>query len=80
MPNHSRSGGGADIPDTIELPDAAKRAATESMVDNLGGKIIERSVNGEKQDIAVVEINGQKVRRTVKSLKSVSMKMKTVIK
>lgn len=58
-------GGGADIPDTIELPDAAKRAATESMVDNLGGKIIERSVNGEKQDIAVVEINGQKVRREI---------------
>lgn len=35
------------------------------MVDNLGGKIIERSVNGEKQDIAVVEINGQKVRREI---------------
>ena len=35
------------------------------MVDKLGGKIIERSVNGEKQDIAVVEINGQKVRRAV---------------
>lgn len=48
MPNHSCSGG-ADIPDTIELPDAAKRAATESMVDNLGGKIIERSVNGENK-------------------------------
>ncbi len=58
-------GGGADIPDTIELSDAAKRAATESRIDTLGGKIIERSVNGEKQDIAVVEINGQKVRREI---------------
>lgn len=35
------------------------------MVDKLGGKIIERSVNGEKQEIAVVEINGQKVRRAI---------------
>lgn len=54
-----------EIPDKIDTPSGVSRAATESMVDKLGGKIIERSVNGEKQDIAVVEINGQKVRRAV---------------
>lgn len=54
-----------EIPDKIDTPSGVSRAATESMVDKLGGKIIERSVNGEKQDIAVVEINGQKVRRAI---------------
>lgn len=56
---------GVTIPDAVKLPEAANRPATESMIDSLGGKIIERSVNGEKQDIAVVEINGQKVRRAI---------------
>lgn len=55
----------AVMPETIELTDDVNNAVTESMVDSLGGKIIERSVNGEKQDIAVVEINGQKVRRAI---------------
>lgn len=54
-----------EIPDKIDTPSGVSGAATESMVDKLGGKIIERSVNGEKQDIAVVEINGQKVRRAI---------------
>lgn len=54
-----------EIPDKIDTPSGVSRATTESMVDKLGGKIIERSVNGEKQDIAVVEINGQKVRRAI---------------
>lgn len=61
-------GGGAastEILDKIDMPSGASRATTESMVDKLGGKIIERSVNGEKQEIAVVEINGQKVRRAI---------------
>lgn len=61
-------GGGAastEILDKIDTPSGASRATTESMVDKLGGKIIERSVNGEKQDIAVVEINGQKIRRAI---------------
>lgn len=61
-------GGGAastEILDKIDTPSGASRATTESMVDKLGGKIIERSVNGEKQEIAVVEINGQKVRRAI---------------
>ncbi len=61
-------GGGAastEIPDKIDTPSGVSRATTESMVDKLGGKIIERSVNGEKQDIAVVEINGQKIRRAI---------------
>lgn len=61
-------GGGAastEIPDKIDTPSGVSRATTESMVDKLGGKIIERSVNGEKQEIAVVEINGQKVRRAI---------------
>lgn len=56
---------GVTIPDAVKLPEEVKRPATESMIDSLGGKIIERSVNGEKQDIAVVEINGQKVRRKI---------------
>ncbi len=54
-----------EIPDKIDTPSGVSRATTESMLDKLGGKIIERSVNGEKQDIAVVEINGQKVRRAI---------------
>lgn len=61
-------GGGAastEIPDKIDTPSGVSRATTESMVDKLGGKIIERSVNGEKQEIAVVEINGQKIRRAI---------------
>lgn len=59
-------GSDSEIPDKIDTPQGVSRAATESMVDQLGGKIIERSVNGEKQEIAVVEINGQKVRREIK--------------
>lgn len=58
----------SDIPDSaknIDIPASVKRAGTESMLDSIGGKIIERSVNGEKQEIAVVEINGQKVRRAI---------------
>ena len=58
----------SDIPDSaknIDIPASIKRAGTESMLDSIGGKIIERSVNGEKQEIAVVEINGQKVRRAI---------------
>lgn len=49
----------------IELPDDVKRADTEGMIDTLGGKIIQRSVNGDKQDIAIVEIDGQKIRREI---------------
>ena len=49
----------------IELPDDVKRAKTEGMIEALGGKIIQRSVNGDKQDIAVVEIDGQKIRREI---------------
>lgn len=58
----------SDIPDSaknIDIPASIKKAGTESMLDSIGGKIIERSVNGEKQEIAVVEINGQKVRRAI---------------
>lgn len=58
----------SDIPDSaknIDIPASVKRAGTGSMLDSIGGKIIERSVNGEKQEIAVVEINGQKVRRAI---------------
>ena len=58
----------SDIPNSaknIDIPASVKRAGTESMLDSIGGKIIERSVNGEKQEIAVVEINGQKVRRAI---------------
>lgn len=58
----------SDIPDSaknIDIPASVKKAGTESMLDSIGGKIIERSVNGEKQEIAVVEINGQKVRRAI---------------
>lgn len=64
-PQKLAEGVSTEIPDKIDTPSGVSRAATESMVDKLGGKIIERSVNGEKQDIAVVEINGQKVRRAV---------------
>ena len=58
----------SDIPDSaknIDIPASVKKAGTESMLDSIGGKIIERSVNGEKQEIAVVEINGQKIRRAI---------------
>ncbi len=49
----------------IKMSKDMQRAATESLVDTLGGKIINRSVDGQKQDIAVVEIDGQKVRREI---------------
>ena len=49
----------------IEIPQELKQASTESMIERLGGKIIEREVNGEGQQIAVVEINGQKIRRVI---------------
>ena len=78
----------------IELPDDVKRAKTEGMIEALGGKIIQRSVNGDKQDIAVVEIDGQKIRREINddgtlgdtiaatktSGKNKYMRMKTAIK
>lgn len=54
------------IPDKLEMPEGLERKVTESTVDKLGGKIIEREVNGEKQDITVVKIDGKKVRREVK--------------
>lgn len=53
------------LPDKLELPAGAQRQITENTVDSLGGKIIQREVNGEKQDIAVVTIDGQKVRRAI---------------
>lgn len=59
----------SDIPDSaknIDIPSSVKRAGTESMLDSIGGKIIERSVNGEKQEICVFEDeNGNKVRKLV---------------
>lgn len=54
-----------DIPDKIEVPADVQRQSTESMIDQLGGKIIQREVNGEMQDIAVVTVDGQKVRRAI---------------
>lgn len=42
-----------------------QQLSAEAIVDKLDGKIIERSVDGENQNIAVVEINGQKVRRAI---------------
>ncbi len=39
--------------------------SAENTVEQLDGKIIEREVNGQKQKISVVEINGEKVRRAV---------------
>lgn len=49
----------------IEIPQEVNQAATESAIERQGGKIIEREVNGQKQQIAVVEIDGQKVRRAI---------------
>ena len=49
----------------IKLTPEMQRSKTEGMIDALGGKIISRSVDGEKQDIAVVKINGQTVRREI---------------
>ena len=54
-----------DIPDKIEVPADVQRQSTESMIDQLGGKIIQREVNGKMQDIAVVTVDGQKVRREI---------------
>ena len=54
-----------DIPDKIEVPADVQRQSTESMIDQLGGKIIQREVNGEMKDIAVVTVDGQKVRRAI---------------
>lgn len=54
-----------DIPDKIEVPADVQRQSTESMIDQLGGKIIQREVNGEMQDIAVVTVDGQKVSRAI---------------
>ncbi len=51
--------------DKIELPEGVVQNSAKDMVDKLGGKIIQREVNGEKQDIAVVNIDGQKVRRAI---------------
>lgn len=49
----------------LDKPQGNQRAQTEAMIDTLGGKIIQRSVDGQKQDIAVVEIDGQTVRREI---------------
>ena len=54
-----------DIPDKIEVPADVQRQSTESMIDQLGGKIIQREVNGKMQDIAVVTVDGEKVRRAI---------------
>lgn len=54
------------LPENINLASDKQKAITENQVDNFGGKVIKREVNGEKQDIAVVNIDGQKVRREVK--------------
>ncbi len=54
-----------DIPDTISLPDGAQRQITEGNIESLGGKIIQREVDGKMQDIAVVTVDGQKVRRAI---------------
>ena len=49
----------------IELPDGTPKQSAEEVTDRLGGKIIEREVDGKKQNISVVDINGEKVRRAV---------------
>ena len=54
-----------DIPDTISLPHGAQRQITEGNIESLGGKIIQREVDGKMQDIAVVTVDGQKVRRAI---------------
>lgn len=60
LPSHE------ELPEKLEVPPDVKKASDEAMIDKLGGKIIERKVNGEKQDIAVVKIDGKKVRREIK--------------
>lgn len=54
------------LPEKLEVPADVKKASDEAILDKLGAKVIEREVNGEKQDIAVVKIDGKKVRREVK--------------
>lgn len=49
----------------LDSPNLTTPLSAETIVDKLDGKIIERSVDGENQNIAVVEINGQKVRRAI---------------
>lgn len=49
----------------LEPQNLTKPLSAEKIVEDLDGKIIERSVDGKNQNIAVVEINGQKVRRAI---------------
>lgn len=51
----------------ISIPDSVKRTQTESAIKAQGGKIIERDVNGEKQQIAVFKNEqGETVRQLIK--------------
>lgn len=60
------------VPDEIqnsenapEMPQKPQGLDAETTVQNLDGKFLEREVNGQKQKIAVVDVNGEKVRRVV---------------
>ena len=52
-------------PAELEIAQNLSQTVTENQIEQMGGKIIEREVNGQKQQIAVVEIDGQKVRRAI---------------
>ncbi len=51
--------------DAPSVPLKTVEQSAADVVDSLDGKIIEREVNGQKQNIAVVTVNGEKVRRAV---------------
>lgn len=48
-----------------EMPQKPQGIDAETAVQNLDGKFLEREVNGQKQKIAVVGVNGEKVSRVV---------------
>lgn len=51
--------------DAVKIPQNPQGPDAETTVKNLDGKFLEREVNGQKQKIAVVDANGEKVRRVV---------------
>lgn len=53
------------IPKHIDIPSEVQKQTTENLIDQLGGKIIEREVNGEKREISVVKHDGETIRRVI---------------
>ncbi len=66
---------------TSEMPSQLEKmptAETETILDSVDGKVLEREVNGKKTKISVATIDGQKVRREIKEDGSLGDELVTI--